>query len=65
MKSQGFQCIQLIGSNIATSMTKESWDYWKSKGEEQQVLDLIIDKATDPYLLGMSSHLLYIGRKAT
>ncbi|MEK4627701.1 MAG: class I SAM-dependent methyltransferase [Solibacillus sp.] len=63
MESQGFQCIQLIGSNIATSMTKESWNYWKLKGEEQKVLDLIIKKAADPYLLGMSSHLLYIGRK--
>ena len=44
-------------------MTKESWNYWKLKGEEQKVLDLIIKKAADPYLLGMSSHLLYIGRK--
>lgn len=44
-------------------LNKDSWDYWKGKGEEDKVINLIIDKATDPYILGISTHLLYIGRK--
>ena len=63
MESHGFQTIQLIGSNIATTMNDDHWDYWRAIGEEQQVLDWIIEQAEDPYLLGMSSHLLYIGKK--
>ena len=63
MESHGFQTIQLIGSNIATMMNDDHWNYWRNNGEEQQVLDLIIERAADPYLLGMSSHLLYIGKK--
>lgn len=60
MESQGFESLELLGSNVGTILTKESLDYWKAKGEEDR---LIIDKATDPNLLGISSHLLYIGRK--
>ena len=63
MESHGFQTIQLIGSNIATTLDDANWDYWRNKGEEQQVLDFIINNSGDPYLLGMSSHLLYIGKK--
>ena len=63
MESHGFQTIQLIGSNIATTMNDDHWDYWRNIGEERQVLDWIIEQAGDPYLLGMSSHLLYIGKK--
>ena len=65
MESQGFETIQLIGSNIATTLNEAHWDYWRNRGEEQQVLDVIIKNAVDPYLLGMSSHLLYIGKKIT
>lgn len=65
MESQGFESIQLIGSNIGTILNNESWNYWRDKGEQelQKVIDLIIEKGADPYILGISSHLLYIGRK--
>lgn len=63
MESHGFQTIQLIGSNIATTMDNDHWDYWRAKGVEGEVLNLIISKASDPYMLGMTSHLLFIGKK--
>ena len=63
MESQGFESIELLGSNVASILKKDSWEYWKDKGEEEKILHLIIEKATDPYILGISSHLLYIGRK--
>ncbi|MFJ5768706.1 class I SAM-dependent methyltransferase [Psychrobacillus sp. NPDC093180] len=65
MESQGFESIQLIGSNIGTILNNESWNYWRDKGEQelQKLIDLIIEKGADPYILGISSHLLYIGRK--
>ncbi|MFJ8067100.1 class I SAM-dependent methyltransferase [Psychrobacillus sp. NPDC096426] len=65
MEAQGFENIQLIGSNAGTILNNDSWNYWKDKGEQelQKVIDLIIEKGTDPYILGISSHLLYIGRK--
>ncbi|SER79161.1 bifunctional 2-polyprenyl-6-hydroxyphenol methylase/3-demethylubiquinol 3-O-methyltransferase UbiG [Psychrobacillus sp. OK032] len=65
MEAQGFENIQLIGSNVGTILNGDSWNYWKDQGERelQKVIDLIIEKGTDPYILGISSHLLYIGRK--
>ncbi|KKI90001.1 methyltransferase [Bacillus sp. SA1-12] len=63
MESQGFDSLELLGSNVAAILNKNSWDYWKDKGEEENVMKLIIDHATDPYILGISTHLLYIGRK--
>jgi hypothetical protein len=63
MESLGFQTLQLVGSNVATSLNESHWDYWRAKEEEREALDLIINKVTDPYLLEMSSHLLYIGKK--
>ncbi|MEC0244444.1 hypothetical protein P4H65_01260 [Paenibacillus chitinolyticus] len=46
-------------------MTEEQWDYWRSQGEEvsRRVMDLIMQAAEDPYNLGSSSHLLYVGRR--
>jgi ubiquinone/menaquinone biosynthesis C-methylase UbiE len=63
MESQGFETLELLGSNVGAILNKDSWDYWKDKGEEEKVIKLIIDKATDPYILGVSTHLLYIGKK--
>lgn len=63
MESCGFENIELLGSNVGAILNKASFDYWKDKGEEDKVIKLIIDKATDPYIIGISSHLLYIGRK--
>ncbi|MFC4559771.1 class I SAM-dependent methyltransferase [Virgibacillus kekensis] len=63
MESQGFESLELLGSNVGAILTEESWSYWEEKGEEKEVIKFLIDKAADPYLLGISTHLLYIGRK--
>lgn len=65
MESQGFETLDLIASNAGAILNDDSWNYWRSKGEEEvrKIINLIKEKATDPYILGISSHLLYIGRK--
>ncbi|CAM2906043.1 class I SAM-dependent methyltransferase [Paenibacillus sediminis] len=66
MESHGFESVKLIGSeSIAGAMNREQWDYWRHRGDEefQRVMQIIIDAAGSPYILGTSSHLLYIGRK--
>lgn len=65
MESNGFESIQLIGStNIGSLLNEEQWSYWKQRGQEEydQLIDFLIQSAQDPSLLGISSHLLYIGR---
>jgi ubiquinone/menaquinone biosynthesis C-methylase UbiE len=65
MESNGFGKLALIGSNIGAMITKQQWNYWREKGEKEmeKILDLLIKNATDPSLLGISSHLLYVGKK--
>ncbi len=58
MEAQG-ETLNLIGSNPASILTNDGWNYWRDKGEQE--IEKIIDlkKAIDPYILGVSSHLLY------
>ena len=65
MESQGFKTLDLIGSNAGAILGKDHWKYWTNKGEQEvdKIIDLIKEKATDPHILGISSHLLYIGKK--
>ncbi|RUS45839.1 bifunctional 2-polyprenyl-6-hydroxyphenol methylase/3-demethylubiquinol 3-O-methyltransferase UbiG [Cohnella sp. AR92] len=64
MEEHGFECIDLIGStNIGTAIQPEQWEYWKSKGDYHKLIELLIRVAREPSVLGMSSHLLYVGRK--
>ncbi len=65
MEEMGFETIHLIGSNAGTILNKNSWDYWEGKGEQEigKIFSFIVDQATNPYILGISSHLLYIGKK--
>lgn len=63
MELHGFETIDLIGSNPTAILGKENWNYWIEKGEVEKLMELIIGKATDPYILVLSSHLLYIGKK--
>lgn len=68
MESQGFQTIKLIGSSsVAGGMTEEQWDYWKRQGDDAftQLMELIMNESENPYILGASSHLLYIGRRSS
>ncbi|OPH53134.1 methyltransferase [Paenibacillus ferrarius] len=66
MESHGFQSLKLIGSSsIAGAFKSEQFDYWRAQGEEEfnEMLDTIYAMAESPYVLGVSSHLMYIGRK--
>jgi ubiquinone/menaquinone biosynthesis C-methylase UbiE len=66
MESHGFETLNLIGSeNIGAALTPEQWEYWRNRGDNEynKLIDLLIETATDPYVLGISSHLLYIGRR--
>ena len=66
MERQGFETVKLVGSSsTAGSLTPEQWDYWKSRGEEEyrKVLQMIMEESENPYNLGVSSHLLYVGRR--
>lgn len=66
MESNGFETIDLIGStNLGASLTNEQLHYWAEQGEEEymKLLNLLIGTAKDKSILGLSSHLLYIGKK--
>lgn len=64
MEKNGFETLELIGStNIGFALTKDNWEYWSDKGEYQRLVNFLIETAREPSVLGMSSHLLYIGRK--
>ncbi|MCR2802789.1 class I SAM-dependent methyltransferase [Paenibacillus soyae] len=66
MEKHGFKTEKLIGSgSIAGAMIQEQWDYWKRRGDEEfrQMMQLVLKESENPYILGTSSHLLYIGRK--
>jgi ubiquinone/menaquinone biosynthesis C-methylase UbiE len=66
MESHGFETLNLIGSSsIGSLLSNEQWGYWKNKGQGEfdQLIELLKETAMDPYILGVSSHLLYIGKK--
>lgn len=66
MESHGFESLKLIGSSsIAGSFKSEQFEYWRSGGEEelQEVMNMIYEAAENPNILGVSSHLMYIGRR--
>ncbi|UVI31161.1 class I SAM-dependent methyltransferase [Paenibacillus spongiae] len=66
MQSSGFACEKLIASgSIAGGMTVEQWDYWRMQGDDvyRKVIERIVTAAESPYILGASSHIMYIGRK--
>lgn len=64
MESQGFETVDLIGSSsIGGLLSDEQKQLWEEKGESSDLINLLIDLAKDPTVLGISSHLLYIGRK--
>lgn len=64
MEQHSFETVQLVGSSSLKAMiTDEQEHYWKERGEEQELLQYLIEVAKDPSILGISSHLLYVGRK--
>lgn len=65
MEAHGFENIELLGSNVGAILSNDHWTYWRDKGDQEveAIINLIKERAADPYILGVSSHLLYIGRK--
>jgi hypothetical protein len=66
MENAGFETLRLIGSeSVAGGMSAAQWNYWRTQGEEAywEIMEIIFEMAVNPAILGMSSHLLYIGRK--
>jgi ubiquinone/menaquinone biosynthesis C-methylase UbiE len=60
----GFETLALLSSTgIGGRLTTENWEYWRSRGEAEMLMELIYESAADPYILGTATHLLYIGRK--
>lgn len=64
MENNGFETVDLIGSsNIGALLNNEQKQYWIEQGEKDELVNLLIRISRDPFVLGVSSHLLYIGRK--
>lgn len=66
MEAQGFESVKLISSgSIVSAMTEQQWEYWRQRGDEEynKVMEIIMEASESPYIQGMSSHLLYIGRR--
>lgn len=64
MESNGFETVDLIGSSsIGALLGSEQKQYWAERGEQEQLTEMLIGIARDPSVLGVSSHLLYVGRK--
>ncbi|GIP34478.1 bifunctional 2-polyprenyl-6-hydroxyphenol methylase/3-demethylubiquinol 3-O-methyltransferase UbiG [Paenibacillus sp. J2TS4] len=64
MESHGFETVDLIGSsNLGALLNDEQKQYWSERGDKEKWIDLLLKLARDPSVLGVSSHLLYIGRK--
>ncbi|ULL19062.1 class I SAM-dependent methyltransferase [Paenibacillus sp. H1-7] len=66
MSKYGFAMVKMIGSsNIASLLQPDQWSYWRSRGEAEMetLFELLKETADNPYLLGVSPHILYIGVK--
>lgn len=66
MESHGFETLNLVGSsNIGSLLSKEQWAYWQNRGENEfgQLIELLIETATDSNVLGISSHCFILERK--
>ncbi|MFF2015071.1 class I SAM-dependent methyltransferase [Paenibacillus sp. NPDC058177] len=64
MEKNGFDTIDLIGSSsIGAMLSNEQKQYWADQGEYDRMVNFLISMAKDPTVLGISSHLLYIGRR--
>ncbi|MCR8645020.1 class I SAM-dependent methyltransferase [Paenibacillus sp. N1-5-1-14] len=66
MESCGFETLNLISSSsVAGAMQPEQFDYWRDRGGEEynRMMELVYKAAADPSILGVGSHLLYIGKR--
>ncbi|WNQ14116.1 class I SAM-dependent methyltransferase [Paenibacillus aurantius] len=64
MEQNGFETVDFIASSsMGGLLTADQKRYWEEQGDQKELLGLLINMAKDPSILGISSHLLYIGRK--
>ncbi|WP_051314925.1 class I SAM-dependent methyltransferase [Alteribacter aurantiacus] len=62
MQENGFETLELIGSNVGAVIGNDALNKWREKGEDHKLIQLLAKMARDPSTLGVSSHLLYIGK---
>lgn len=66
MQKHGFQCAKLIGSSgTAGLFQKEHLEYWRNQGDEDyaEAIKLVAELAGERSVLGLSPHVMYIGRR--
>ncbi|MCM3634113.1 class I SAM-dependent methyltransferase [Paenibacillus camelliae] len=64
MEKHGFETIDVVASSsIGGLLSSDQIKVWEDKGELQMLMSLLVELANDPSVLGISSHLLYIGRR--
>ncbi|WP_042169353.1 class I SAM-dependent methyltransferase [Paenibacillus gorillae] len=64
MESQGFETIDIISSSsIGNLLNEEQKQYWADQGEYESFIEFLISAANDPSIRGVTSHLLYIGKR--
>lgn len=63
MEDQGFQTIDLVGSDgFAQALNENSIRYWHEQDEStwEEMMELIYEGARSPYLLGAAAHILIL-----
>ena len=66
MEARGFESLKMVASSsIAGTMTPEQWAYWHERGDDElaAVVSHLIGVSDDRHILGLSPHILYIGRR--
>ncbi|MBH5319586.1 class I SAM-dependent methyltransferase [Paenibacillus sp. GSMTC-2017] len=64
MEQNGFETIDLIGSSsISGILSQEQKQHWTEQAGSEKLTNFLIAIARDSSVLGISSHLLYIGRR--
>ncbi|SFA96430.1 Methyltransferase domain-containing protein [Cohnella sp. OV330] len=64
MERMGFETLKLIASESIGGMTAEKLEAWRACGdaEYRDIVDLLVELAENPSILGASPHLLYVGK---
>ncbi|MDQ0115720.1 class I SAM-dependent methyltransferase [Paenibacillus harenae] len=66
MQTHGFQCVKLVGSSgTAGLFQKEHLEYWRKQGDGDyaEAVKLMVEMAGDLGVLGLSPHVMCIGRR--
>ncbi|WP_337100973.1 class I SAM-dependent methyltransferase [Paenibacillus sp. YIM B09110] len=66
MQEHGFQCVKLVGSSSTAGLfQQEQLEYWRNQGDDayDEAIKLMAEMAGEQSLLGLSPHVMYIGRR--